>query len=486
MSLEEENRTLRERIKELEAEVAAAKASTEPKRSEACQAEEKKESGSPASLLKNSEYADRLVQGHTLTSDEVSRYGRQLILPQLGADGQEKLKAGRVLVVGAGGLGAPVALYLAAAGVGHIGLVDADRVEIDNLHRQVIHSEHTLNQHKAESARDACRRLNSSIEVVAHVNHFDSSNAMEIARGYDILIDATDNVASRYLINDVGILLGVPVVSGSALRLEGQVTIYGYKGGPCYRCIYPKPPPPETVTNCSDGGVVGAVTGVIGSIQALEVLKMLALGPSKTMAGKLLLFDGMACRYMVVKLRPRDVNCAVCGDTPTVKELIDYTQFCGSASNDKTTAPGTDGTDHQENEDERGKAVEGSDSLPLSISAKSYAEQKIEGHVLVDVREPVQFGICGLSSALNVPLTSLKRGKGFDTIKSAAEGVAAKNGCSISDVPVYTLCRRGVFSLEAASLLREKSAETGLPAVQNIRGGLEAWRKIVDPSFPMY
>ncbi|XP_043119713.1 adenylyltransferase and sulfurtransferase MOCS3 isoform X2 [Puntigrus tetrazona] len=275
-----------------------------------------------------------LKSNTALNNDDIMRYSRQLLLPELGVKGQVALSNISVLVVGCGGLGCPVAQYLAAAGVGRLGLLDYDVVELSNLHRQVLHTELTQGQPKALSAAQTIRRLNSTVDCVPYHLQLSRENATQLIRQYDIVADCSDNVPTRYLVNDACVLTGKPLVSASALRMEGQLTVYNYRGGPCYRCLYPKPPPPETVTNCSDGGVLGVVPGIMGCLQALEVLKI-ASGQRSSFEKQLLMFDGQEGRFRSIRLRPKQAECAVCGETPTVTELQDYEQLCGSAATDK-------------------------------------------------------------------------------------------------------------------------------------------------------
>lgn len=270
------------------------------------------------------------------TNAQISRYSRQILVPAIGIAGQSGLLNSKVLVIGAGGLGSPCILYLAAAGVGHIGVVDYDTVEISNLQRQIIHSETRIGLKKCESALTAIRNLNSDIIAVAYDVVLSSSNAKQIVAEYDIVCDCSDNVATRYLVNDVCVLLGKPLVSGGALRMDGQLTVYNYKGSPCYRCLFPTPPDPSTVTNCSDGGVLGVVTGIIGSAQALEVIRIIT-GMNKGDRHRMLVFDAQEMAFRTIKLRPRNRNCAICGDSPTITDVIDYIKFCGSSANDVTS-----------------------------------------------------------------------------------------------------------------------------------------------------
>ena len=429
-----------------------------------------------------------------MTNAEISRYSRQLILPAVGAPVQAKLLSRSALVVGAGGLGAPVCLYLAAAGVGRIGIVDGDNVELNNLHRQVIHTEATVGMPKAESARLACLRLNSSLEVHAYVTRFDSSNAMQIAKDYDLLIDASDNLPTRYLINDVAVILKKPLVSGSALQMEGQATVYAYKGGPCYRCLFPTPPPAETVQNCSDAGVLGVVTGVIGCVQALEVIKILGEMSADVLSQKLLLFDASTNRYMAVKLRPRDPACAVCGDTPTIRSPVDYVQFCGAPMHDRPVDPNTSAnvapthasTPSRASTSPLYDAYVSRHPIP-SLDVKQYATIRASGrpHVLLDVREPVQYAICSLPGSINLPMRQLP--------KRLDEVIALLRGSDDNNTPrpsVYVICRRGIDSTTSTRFLYRALADSAVPIpadqITNVAGGLTAWHQHVDPEFPLY
>lgn len=262
-----------------------------------------------------------------LSPDQIRRYSRHMLIPEVGPAGQRKISQGSVLVVGTGGLGSPAAYYLAAAGVGRLGLIDGDRVDVSNLGRQILHSTPDVGRPKVESAAEKLRKLNPEIEVVTHEGRLESSNALNLFRRYDIMVDGTDNFATRYLINDACVLTGRPFVHGSVLRFDGQASTFIPGEGPCYRCLYPDPPAPGTVPSCQEAGVLGPVPGIIGTIQALEVLKLLS-GAGKTLSGRLLLFDGLTLRFDEVRLQP-DPKCAVCGPNPTIKELIDYEQFCG-------------------------------------------------------------------------------------------------------------------------------------------------------------
>ncbi|KAL7753017.1 hypothetical protein RI367_001468 [Sorochytrium milnesiophthora] len=407
-----------------------------------------------------------------LSNSEIKRYGRQLILPELGISGtnppfgcntthtltlstrsgQIKLATSSVLVVGAGGLGSPVLLYLAAAGVGTLGIVDYDVVAQSNLHRQIIHGEHTVGTSKVASACAAVSNVNEHVVCRAHDTALTSSNAMDIVGGYNVVVDASDNVATRYLLNDVCVLLDKPLVSGSALRFEGQLTVYNFHGGPCYRCLFPRPPPPDAVTNCDDGGVMGPITGVIGSMQALEVVKIIAMDQS-SYTQRMLMYDGLGGTVRTIKLRPRQPTCAVCGDTPTITQPIDYVQFCGSGVEDKTRPLTVLGAEER---------------VPPSVYASL---REATRHILLDVRDAVQFQICALPGAINVPLRDLE--KRMDEVRAlVADG----------SVPVYAVCRRGNFSQLAVQSLRQH----GLSNAFDIERGLEGWQADVDGDFPVY
>uniref|UniRef100_A0A8C2D6D4 Adenylyltransferase and sulfurtransferase MOCS3 n=1 Tax=Cyprinus carpio TaxID=7962 RepID=A0A8C2D6D4_CYPCA len=334
-----------------------------------------------------------LKSNTALSNEDIMRYSRQLLLPELGVKGQVALSNISVLVVGCGGLGCPVAQYLAAAGVGRLGLLDYDVVELSNLHRQVLHTELTQGQPKALSAAQAISRLNSTVQCVPYHLQLSRENATHLIQQYDIVADCSDNVPTRYLVNDACVLTGKPLVSASALRMEGQLTVYNCRGGPCYRCLYPTPPPPETVTNCSDGGVLGVVPGIMGCLQALEVLKI-ASGQGSSFEKQLLMFDGQEGRFRSIRLRPKQAECAVCGETPTVTELQDYEQFCGSAATDKCRRLNLL-TKEQRVSVQEYKAV-------LDSSAP---------HLLLDVRPKVEVDICHLPVSINIPLSSLENKK---------------------------------------------------------------------------
>ncbi|NP_001188115.1 adenylyltransferase and sulfurtransferase MOCS3 [Ictalurus punctatus] len=410
------------------------------------------------------------LQYTSLTNDDILRYSRQLLLPELGVKGQMSLLNTSVLVVGCGGLGCPLALYLAAAGIGRLGLLDYDEVELSNLHRQVLHTERTQGLPKAQSAAQALSRLNSTTQCVPYHLQLSSENALQLIQQYDIVADCSDNVPTRYLVNDACVLSGKPLVSASALRMEGQLTVYNYNGGPCYRCLYPVPPPPETVTNCSDGGVLGVVVGVMGCLQALEVLKI-ASGQKSSFGQQLLMFDAQDGRFRCIKLRAKQAGCVVCGEMPTVTELQDYESFCGSSATDKCR---------------RLNLL----SAEQRVSVQEYKSIVDCGipHLLLDVRPKVEVDICHLPVSINIPLASLEDQKG-DHIHFLKEKINELKLQMSSDleVPVYVVCKLGNDSQTAVQLL-EKMSGTELEniTVKDITGGLMAWANKIDPSFPKY
>ncbi|XP_037356332.1 adenylyltransferase and sulfurtransferase MOCS3 [Talpa occidentalis] len=406
-----------------------------------------------------------------LSRDEILRYSRQLVLPELGVQGQLRLASASVLVVGCGGLGCPLAQYLAAAGVGRLGLVDYDVVEMSNLARQVLHGETLAGQAKAFSAAASLRGLNSAVECVPYAQALTPATALDLVRRYDVVADCSDNVPTRYLVSDACVLAGRPLVSASALRFEGQLTVYHYDGGPCYRCVFPQPPPAETVTNCADGGVLGVVTGVLGCLQALEVLKIAAgLGPSYS--GSLLLFDALRGQFRSIRLRSRRPDCAACGEQPTVTHLQDYEAFCGSSATDKCH------------------------SLQLlspeeRVSVIDYKRLLDSGspHLLLDVRPQVEVDICHLPHALHIPLKHLER-RDAESLKLLGETLReGKQGSQEgAALPIYVICKLGNDSQKAVKVLQSLTAAQELDCltVQDVVGGLMAWAAKVDGSFPQY
>jgi molybdopterin/thiamine biosynthesis adenylyltransferase/rhodanese-related sulfurtransferase len=380
-----------------------------------------------------------------LSHEEILRYSRHLLIPEVGLEGQRKLLASSVLVIGTGGLGSPVALYLAAAGVGRIGLVDYDVVDYSNLQRQVIHGMSTLDQLKVESARQRMLDINPDIQVDLYNEPFTSENAMRIAEPYDLIIDGTDNFPTRYLTNDLCVLTGKPNVYGSIFRFEGQVSVFYAKEGPCYRCLFPEPPPPGLVPSCAEGGVLGVLPGTIGTLQATEALKLL-LGIGQPLIGRLMLYNALDMSFDFVKLR-KNPNCKVCGPNPEVTELIDYEAFCGVPSHD-----------HEEG------AVGGG----WDITATELAQRMREGNHLrlIDVREPHELEISHLEGAQLIPLGQL----------------AARMSELDSAEEIVLFCKAGTRSARALELL----ASAGFRKMKNLKGGINAWAREVDPSLPIY
>ncbi|MDD5466498.1 MAG: molybdopterin-synthase adenylyltransferase MoeB [Anaerolineales bacterium] len=381
----------------------------------------------------------------TLSHEEILRYSRHLLIPDVGLEGQRKLKAASVLVIGTGGLGSPVSLYLAAAGVGRIGLVDYDVVDASNLQRQVIHGTQSIGELKVESARQRLLDLNPDIQVEVYNEPFTSANAMRIASDYDLLVDGTDNFPTRYLTNDVCVLLGKPNVYGSIFRFEGQVSVFDARRGPCYRCLFPEPPPPGLVPSCAEGGVLGVLPGTIGTLQATEALKLI-LGIGEPLIGKLLLYNALDMSFEFVKLR-KNPRCKVCSPEPEVTELIDYEAFCG--------VPG-----HDRDEGEVGGGWD--------IAASDLAKRlKVGNHIrLIDVREPHELEISHLEGAQLIPLGQLAAR--LSELDSAQE--------------IVLFCKSGTRSARALELL----LSAGFRKVKNLKGGINAWAREVDPRLPIY
>ena len=381
--------------------------------------------------------------GDTLTNEEVLRYSRHLILPDVGIDGQRKLKAGRILLIGAGGLGSPLALYLAAAGVGTLGLVDFDVVDVSNLQRQVLHGTKDVGRPKLESAVERIRDVNPHVHVEPYETRLTSRNALDIIRDYDVVIDGTDNFATRYLTNDACVLLGKPNVYGSIFRFEGQASVFALEHGPCYRCLFPEPPPPGLVPSCAEGGVLGVLPGLVGTIQATEGIKLI-LGVGEPLVGRLLLIDALSMRFRTVKLR-KDPSCPACG-THEISELIDYDQFCG-------VAPET--------------SVANTNQIP-EITPTELAERLGRGDDidLIDVREPHELNIAKIPNVRLIPLGTLA--EALPTLDSSREAVV--------------ICRTGARSGRAVQQLRA----AGFRKVWNLAGGIHRWADDVDPSLPKY
>jgi sulfur-carrier protein adenylyltransferase/sulfurtransferase len=391
-----------------------------------------------------------------LSPEESLRYARHLILPQVGPQGQARLKGGRVLVVGAGGLGSPVALYLAAAGVGTLGIVDFDRVDATNLQRQVIHGTPDVGRPKLDSARDRIAQVNPHVRVEGHALRLSSENALDVVREYDVVVDGTDNFPTRYLLNDAGVLLDKPVVYGSILRWEGQASVFWASRGPCYRCLFAEPPPPHMVPNCAEGGVLGVLPGVVGCIQATEAVKLL-LGEGEPLVSRLLLFDALRMRFREMRLR-KDPACPACGQNPTIDRLIDYERFCGVAP---ALADGHDEETRMQ-EEEEGAVPE--------MTAAELKERLDRGDrlTIIDVREPFEWNIGNLEpyGARLIPLKQLPERMG--EISPGDE--------------VVLQCRSGGRSMQAAEFLRAH----GYPRLWNLEGGILAWSDQVDPSIPKY
>ncbi|XP_022606490.1 adenylyltransferase and sulfurtransferase MOCS3 [Seriola dumerili] len=405
-----------------------------------------------------------------LSNEDIMRYSRQLLLPDLSVQGQLNLSKTSVLIIGCGGLGCPLAQYLAAAGIGRLGLLDYDEVELSNLHRQVLHGEENQGQAKALSAANAVRRLNSTVECIPYHLQLSSENALQLIQQYDIVADCSDNVPTRYLVNDACVLSSKPLVSASALRMEGQLTVYNYRGGPCYRCLYPVPPPPETVTNCSDGGVLGVVPGIMGCFQALEVIKI-ASGQGSSCGQQLVMFDAQDARFRSIKLRPKQTGCAVCGENPSVTKLVDYESFCGSAATDKCRKLNLLSRDQR-----------------ITVQDYQSIMDKAEPHLLLDVRPLVEVDICHLPFSLNIPLSSLEERKS-EHIQLFQERISQLKQQMAGDCrpPVYVICKLGNDSQKAVQVLEKMSgSEVDSITVKDICGGLMAWAKRIDPTFPQY
>ncbi|HMV95673.1 MAG TPA: molybdopterin-synthase adenylyltransferase MoeB [Anaerolineales bacterium] len=380
-----------------------------------------------------------------LNHEEILRYSRHLLIPEVGLEGQRKLKNSSALIVGTGGLGSPVSLYLAAAGVGRIGLVDYDVVDSSNLQRQIIHGTSTIGKLKVESAKSKLLDLNPDIQVDVYNEPYTSENAMRIARDYDIILDGTDNFPTRYLTNDVAVFLGKPNVYASIFRFDGQVSVFYAKEGPCYRCLFPEPPPPGLVPSCAEGGVLGILPGTIGTLQATEALKVL-LGIGDPMIGRLLLYNALDMSFDFVKLK-KNPKCRVCGPNADIKELIDYEEFCG-----------VPGHDHEE-----GSAGAGLDITSVELKDRISLTPSL---ILLDVREPHELEISALPNALNIPLGQL------------AGRLTELN--SADDMVVF--CKGGTRSARALELL----SSAGFKKVKNLKGGINSWAKEVDTSLPVY
>src|SRR5881227_3316781 len=378
----------------------------------------------------------------TLNNDEILRYSRHLIMPEVGMEGQQKLKAARVLCIGAGGLGSPLALYLAAAGVGTLGIVDFDVVDYTNLQRQIIHSTADVGRKKLDSAAEKLKAINPFLNIRKFETRLSSDNALELFRDFEIIADGTDNFPTRYLVNDACVLTGKPNVYGSIFRFEGQASVFGAKDGPCYRCLYPEPPPPGLVPSCAEGGVLGILPGLVGVIQATEAIKLI-LGSGDPLIGRLLLIDALGMKFRELKLR-KNPDCPACGKNPTVTKLIDYEQFCGI----------------------RGEEVEAEvTTSEMQVEELKQRLDRGEDLFVLDVREPHEYQICNLGGHL-IPLGDLP--KRVHELDSSREIVAH--------------CRSGVRSGKAVTFLRQ----AGFKKVRNLTGGILAWADKIDPKMPKY
>ncbi len=384
-----------------------------------------------------------VIDAATLSKDEVLRYSRHLIMPEVGMEGQLKLKQARVLCIGAGGLGSPLALYLAAAGVGKLGLVDFDVVDFTNLQRQILHGTSDVGRSKLDSAAATLEEINPNVELVRHETRLTSGNALEIFADYEVVADGTDNFATRYLVNDACVLTGKPNVYGSIFRFEGQASVFATREGPCYRCLYPEPPPPGLVPSCAEGGVLGVLPGIIGAIQALETIKLI-IGKGEPLVGRLLLFDALGLKFRELKLR-KNPECPACGLHPSIDHLIDYEEFCGI----------------------RGQEVNTVSEIP-EITPVELKQMMDEGREfrLVDVREPHEYDICRIPGSVLIPLGEVPAR--MNELDSAQE--------------IVVHCRSGARSARAVDFLRK----AGFARIHNLKGGILAWSDQVDPSVPKY
>jgi adenylyltransferase/sulfurtransferase len=378
-----------------------------------------------------------------LSNDEIARYSRHLIMPEVALDGQKTLKQAKVLTVGTGGLGSPLALYLAAAGIGTLGIVDFDVVDESNLQRQILHGTSDVGRPKVESARDKLKDINPNVEVVVHEEALSSENALEIFEDYDVIVDGTDNFPTRYLVNDACVLLGKPNVYGSIFRFEGQASVFYAEEGPCYRCLYPEPPPPGLVPSCAEGGVLGILPGAIGTIQATETVKLI-LGIGEPLIGRLLLYDALGMSFREMKLR-KDPSCPVCGESPTVTELIDYQEFCGIP---------------------QANAAEQANGVPeITVQDLKAKLDNGENINVLDVREPHEYEVANIGVRL-IPLGELPQ--------RLAELDQAEN--------FAIHCKTGGRSARAVKLLQD----AGFQNVYNVKGGITAWSEEIDPNIPKY
>ncbi|HVN83010.1 MAG TPA: molybdopterin-synthase adenylyltransferase MoeB [Terriglobia bacterium] len=389
---------------------------------------------------------ERVTDGVELTQEEIKRYSRHVIMPEMGIEGQKKLKASKILLVGTGGLGSPLGLYLAAAGVGQLGLVDFDVVDYSNLQRQIIHGTRDVGRPKLHSAKEKIQGINPYVQVATYETVLKADNALEIIQNYDLVIDGTDNFPTRYLVNDACVLLDKPNVYGSIFRFEGQASVFYAREGPCYRCLYPEPPPPGLVPSCAEGGVLGILPGVIGLIQATEAVKLI-LGRGRSLIGRLLLYDALEMEFRELKLR-KNPQCALCGENPTIRALIDYEQFCGVAPQAEALTTS--------NED----AFEIS---PVELKSRLDRGDQV---TIIDVREPHEYQICRLPNTTLIPLGQ----------------VASRLRELDPDSEIVVHCKMGSRSAKAVDLMRK----AGFRRVKNLKGGIDLWSQTVDPSVPRY
>jgi sulfur-carrier protein adenylyltransferase/sulfurtransferase len=380
-----------------------------------------------------------------LSVDEVRRYSRHLIIPEIGMTGQKRLKNARVLCVGAGGLGSPALLYLAAAGVGTLGVIDFDVVDESNLQRQIIHGQSDIGRLKAESARDSIAEINPYVNVQVHTDALSNDNVMEIFSGYDLIVDGTDNFATRYMVNDACVLLGKPYVWGSIFRFDGQASVFWAEYGPCYRCLYPDPPPPGMVPSCAEGGVLGVLCGSIGSIQVTEAIKLIT-GVGESLAGRLMIYDALEMSYRTVRVR-KDPECAICGKNPTITGLIDYDAFCGAVSDDAAAAA--------------------SGSTITATELKDMLDRG-DNIFLIDVREPNEYEIVSIPGATLIPKDQFLTGAALEKLPQ--------------DKRIVLHCKSGVRSAEALAVVKT----AGFADAVHVGGGVLAWVNQVDPSLPTY
>lgn len=395
----------------------------------------------------NSILQSQRVASTNLSNEEIARYSRHLILPEVTMEGQKHLKAASVLLIGAGGLGSPLGLYLAAAGIGRIGLIDFDRVDHSNLQRQILHGTKDVGRPKIQSAAEAIREINSNVQLDLYENRLTSENAIKIATPYDVIIDGTDNFPTRYLTNDVCVFLKKPNIYGSIFRFEGQATVFAPAlGGPCYRCLYPEPPPPGMVPSCAEGGVLGVLPGIIGIIQATEAIKLI-IGQGQPLLGRLLLYDALGMKFREMRLR-RNPECPVCGDHPTITKLVDYEQFCG-------ISPDPNGTSRV--------ALAAEEISVQDLKKRMDARESFD---LIDVREPHEWQIGHIPGARLIPLGDLP--SRLSELDPSRE--------------ILLQCKSGGRSSRALKLLKEK----GFKKLKNVTGGIEAWATHIDPKIPKY